>query len=99
MRITYSFDRRRPFAILRGAGDSTVGEYCQLLAVRLGQTFPDHQFEVIALDSPTGDVHFEDPTAIDAATVALEIRRVAMRTADELFASWTLRKQQAAFED
>ena len=96
MRITYSFDRRRPFAVLRGADDSTIGEYCQLLGTRLGEAFPNHQFEVVALDSPTGDVHFEDPTSLDAASVALEIRRVARRTADELFASWG--RRQAAGE-
>ena len=97
MRITYSFDRRRPFASLCGADDSTIGEYCLLLRTRLKEAFPDHEFSVVDLDSPTGDVHFEDPTAIDAASLALEIRRVATRTADELFASWG--RKLAAGED
>jgi hypothetical protein len=91
MRITFNFDRHKPFADVpaRDAHAGLVRSYCTALAAAFRVAYPDVEFTVRAIDEPCGDVEIApDPPLTDEErlVLALELKRIAHRLADEMFA-------------
>ena len=90
MRVTFCFDRAKPFAHGgENAPDAVVGRYERRLAAALRARFPKHEIVVRHVIDEKGDVVFEPAEALadsDRLGLALEMRRIAHRLADAMFA-------------
>ncbi len=91
MKIIFTFDRNKPFANLPDPADAAalVARYERQLADHIGQHRPGDEVEVRAIDDPPGDVEFEPEDALspdERLAVALEVKRIAHRLADEITA-------------
>jgi hypothetical protein len=89
MKVTFCFDRAKPFGHGGGnAPDAVIRRYERRLASALSAHYPEHEIVVRHVVDENGDVVFEPANALTDAErleLALEMRRIAHRLADEMF--------------
>lgn len=101
MKITFRFDRNKPFA--EAFDDAAPAELVERYRVGLASAFaellPVHEIVVEAVDAQSGDVEFDPPLGMpdkNRLEVALDMRRVAHRIADAMLAELYVRENGEA---
>ena len=87
MKVTYCFDRGKPFP--EGTSGEYLEQYRVALTEELAERFPQFEIAVELLDEVPGDVEFEPEDALsadDRLRIAVDMKRIANRLAERMLA-------------